>query len=59
LSSVDQQPSARQYLLLLLWLVVAFQGLALVITSNKLVATYWWMRLIGLAMAVGTMTRAR
>jgi archaeosortase C (PEF-CTERM variant) len=53
LTGVDQQPSARQYLLLLLGLVVTFQGLALVITSNKLVATYWWMRLFGLAMAVG------
>ncbi len=50
---MDQQPSSRQYLLLLLGLVVTFQGLALVITSNKLVATYWWVRLIGLAMAVG------
>ncbi len=50
---MDQQPPARQYLLLLLGLVVTFQGLALVITSNKLVATYWWMRLIGLAMTVG------
>lgn len=50
---MDQRPSSREYLLLLLGLVVTFQGLALVITSNKLVATYWWMRLIGLAMAVG------
>jgi archaeosortase C (PEF-CTERM variant) len=38
---------------LLLGLVITFQGLALVITGNKLVATYWWMRVIGLAMAFG------
>jgi hypothetical protein len=56
---VQGRPPVGAYLSLLLGLVIAFQGLALVITSNKLVATYWWMRLIGLAMAVGTMTRAR
>jgi archaeosortase C (PEF-CTERM variant) len=50
---VDQRTSYKAYLQLLLGLVIAFQGLALVITSNKLVSTYWWMRLIGLAMAVG------
>ena len=49
---MEDRPQAKAYLQLLLGLVITFQGLALVITSNKLVATYWWMRVIGLAMAV-------
>jgi len=50
---VEERPPAKAYLQLLLGLVITFQGLALVITSNKLVATYWWMRVVGVAMAVG------
>ncbi len=50
---MDEQPPAKAYLKLLLGLVITFQGLALVITSNKLVSTYWWMRVVGLAMAIG------
>jgi archaeosortase C (PEF-CTERM variant) len=50
---VDERPPAKAYLQLLLGLVITFQGLALVITGNKLVATYSWMRVIGMAMAVG------
>jgi len=50
---VSERPSYKAYLQLLLGLVIAFQGLALVITSNKLVSTYWWMRLVGVAMALG------
>jgi archaeosortase C (PEF-CTERM variant) len=50
---VEDRPPAKAYLQLLLGLVITFQGLALVITGNKLVATYWWMRAIGLAMAIG------
>ena len=49
---VSERPTSKVYLQLLLALVVAFQGLALVITSNKAVSTYWWMRVVGLAMAV-------
>lgn len=47
------RPPVGAYLGLLLGLVIAFQGMALVITSNKLVVTYWWMRFVGLAMAAG------
>ncbi len=50
---MDERPPAKAYLQLLLGLVITFQGLALVITSNKLVSTYWWMRVVGLAMAIG------
>jgi archaeosortase C (PEF-CTERM variant) len=50
---VSERPPAKAYLQLLLGLVITFQGLALVITSNKLVATYWWMRVVGAVMAVG------
>jgi len=50
---VEDRPPAKAYLQLLLGLVITFQGLALVITSNKLVATYWWMRAIGAVMAIG------
>ncbi len=50
---MQQQPSPKAYLQLLLGLVITFQGLALAITSNKLVTYYWWMSLVGLAMAVG------
>jgi archaeosortase C (PEF-CTERM variant) len=50
---VDQRPPPKAYLQLLLGLVLAFQGLALAITTNKLVNTHWWMRLIGIAMAIG------
>ena len=53
LPGVDQRPPPKAYLQLLLGLVLAFQGLALAITSNKLVNTHWWMRIIGIAMAVG------
>ena len=50
---MSERPPAKAYLQLLLGLVITFQGLALVITSNKLVATYWWMRVVGAFMAVG------
>lgn len=50
---MSERPPAKAYLQLLLGLVIAFQGLALVMTGNKLVATYEWMRVVGLAMAVG------
>ena len=50
---MPERPPLRAYLQLLLGLVLAFQGLALAITSDKLVSTYWWMRLVGIAMAVG------
>ena len=50
---MPDRPPPKAYLQLLLGLVLAFQGLALAITTNKLVATYWWMRLIGIVMAVG------
>jgi archaeosortase C (PEF-CTERM variant) len=50
---VQQQPSPKAYLQLLLGLVITFQGLALAITSNKLVTYYWWMSFVGIAMAVG------
>ncbi len=33
--------------------MLAFQGLALAITSPKEVTVHWWMRLVGIAMAVG------
>lgn len=50
---MSEPPPAKAYMQLLLGLVITFQGLALVMTGNKLVATYWWMRVIGLAMAGG------
>jgi archaeosortase C (PEF-CTERM variant) len=50
---VVDRPPAKAYLQLLLGLVITFQGLALVMTGNKLVATYWWMRVVGLAMVIG------
>jgi archaeosortase C (PEF-CTERM variant) len=50
---VSDRPPTKAYLQLLLGLVVTFQGLALVLTGNKLVVTYWWMRVVGLAMAIG------
>ncbi len=52
---VPERPPPRAYLQLLLGLVLAFQGLALAIISNKLIATFWWMRLVGIAMALGGM----
>lgn len=50
---MPERPSAWAYLQLLLGLVLAFQGLALAITSPKEVTVHWWMRLVGAAMAVG------
>ncbi len=47
------RPPPKAYLQLLLGLVLAFQGLALAITSDKLVSTHPWMRVVGIAMAVG------
>jgi archaeosortase C (PEF-CTERM variant) len=50
---VEQRPPPKAYLQLLLGLVLAFQGLALAVTSNKLVVTHPSMRVVGIAMAIG------
>jgi archaeosortase C (PEF-CTERM variant) len=52
-SALPDRPPPRAYLQLLLGLVLAFQGLALAIASPKEVTVHWWMRLVGIAMALG------
>jgi archaeosortase C (PEF-CTERM variant) len=51
--TLTDRPSPKAYLQLLLGLVLAFQGLALAITSPKEVTVHWWMRFVGVAMAAG------